>query len=315
MNGKLTIWILALLSVPFSVFAQENGSDILFVRNKSASYPYQLAHPDKRWKLPEKLKEISGLSLISRHKLACVQDEKGIIYVFNTKKGEVVKQIKFGEKGDYEGIEIVGNDAWVLKSNGTLYEVKDFLKKKNPKVVKYNTILSGRNNAEGLGYDTVHRQLLIACKGYPFPEGDEIENLNPACFKAVYRFPLATKKLDKTPALLIALDTIKQYKGYNTLTRAGIALLAFLDASEGDVSFKPSAIAIEPGTGNYYILASSGNALAVFSADGVLLSLATLRSKVHIQPEGICFGPGGTLYIANEGKDSKGKIYRFNRRY
>ncbi len=95
------------------------------------------------------------------------------------------------------------------------------------------------------------------------------------------------------------------------MTLLGIELLAFFNISDGDVSFQPSAIAIHPITGNLYILASVGKSLAVFSKQGKMLSLVRLNSKIHAQPEGICFSPDGTLYIVNEGKDGKGIILKF----
>lgn len=308
MQLKQTTVVFIFLLFSSTVFSQEGKNDIQF-EQAGYHFPYQLSSPDKGWKLPKKLVEISGLSYVDKHRIACVQDEKGSIYVFNVKKEEVETKIDFGNHGDYEGIEIVGNNAWVLKSNGTLYQVKDYLKDKNPVVKKYKTGLSAKNNAEGLAYDAISQSLLIACKGYPFVNEDEERNAK--AFKAIYRFDLKSGELDTKPFLLIKLDSIKQYKHYNVMTLLGIELLAFFDTSEGDVSFQPSAIAIQPLTGNLYILASVGKSLAVFSKQGKMLSLVRLNSKIHAQPEGICFSPDGTLYIANEGKDGKGIILKF----
>ncbi|MCF6171103.1 MAG: SdiA-regulated domain-containing protein [Bacteroidales bacterium] len=294
-----------------SVYSQENDNNRLF-EQPGYSFPYQLNKPDKSWELPKKLVEISGLSSIDKHQLACVQDEKASIYIFNTKKGDVERKIDFGDKGDFEGLEIVGDDAWVLKSNGTLYQVKDFLKGGNPKVKKHKTALSKKNNAEGLAYDSQSQSLLIACKAYPWVDEDEQREAKE--FKTVYRFRLKTKKLDAQPFLLIEMDSIKQYKNYNTATSLGIELLAFLDASDGDVSFQPSGIAVHPVTGNLYVLASVGNVLAVFSREGRMKALVHLKATIHRQPEGICFGPDATLYLSNEGGNGKGTIQKFHQK-
>jgi len=48
-------------------------------------------------KLPESLKEISGLALLSGNDLLTHNDEEGIIYKFNISSGEVTGQIKLGE--------------------------------------------------------------------------------------------------------------------------------------------------------------------------------------------------------------------------
>ena len=305
MQGKY-IYILFLLSL-FNVFGYSQGDEkhILF-EHSNYNFPYHLNHPDKLWELPKKLVEISGLGYIDKQRLACVQDEKGNIYIFNLKIGEVEHKIDFGDDGDYEGIEIIGNDAWVLKSNGTLYQVSNYLKKLEPQVNKYTTSLSRKNDAEGLAYDPVNQNLLISCKGHPF-----VDEKAGKEFKAIYTFNLETKLLEIKPFLLIAMDSIKYYKNYNTMTQLGVELLAYFDHSKGDLSFQPSGISIHPKSGNIYILGSVGNLLLVFSRDGEMLAIIDLKSKVHTQPEGICFSPDGTLYISNEGDEDKGTILMF----
>ena len=269
-----------------------------------------MAKPDKSWELPKKLVEISGLGFINKQRIACVQDEKGNIYVFDLKSEEIEQKVDFGNNGDYEGIEIVENDAWILKSNGTLYQVKDYLKDTEPRVKKYITVLSAKNDAEGLTYDPIDNKLLIACKGHPF-----VDDKAGKEFKAIYSFDLKSKQLDLKPFLLIEMDTIKDYKNYNTMTRLGVELLAYFDASKGDVSFQPSGIAIHPISGNVFVLASVGNLLVVFSRAGEMLAIIALKSTHHPKPEGICFSPDGTLFIANEGDDNnKGTIFKFKTR-
>ncbi len=305
MQLKPTIILLILFLSNFTVLSQDSDKYMLF-EDANYDFPYQLAEPDKSWELPKKLVEISGLSYIDKHRLACIQDEKGNIYIFNLKAGEVEKKIDFSDDGDYEGIEIVKNDAWVLKSNGTLYKVINFLNDPEPAVKKVTTALSGKNDAEGLAYDPINNKLLIACKGHPF-----LDDKKGKEFKAIYSFDLEAKLIEKEPFLLIEMDTIKYYKNYNTMAQLGIELLTFFDDSKGDVSFQPSGIAIHPITGNVYVLASVGNLLIVFSRMGDMLAMIKLRSKYYPKPEGICFSPSGTLYIANEGDGDEGTILKF----
>ncbi len=309
MRGTPALHILLLLLLSTVAFPQEKESDILF---ESAGYdfPYQLNRPDKTWKMPRNLVEISGLSYVDPHHIACIQDEKATIYFFNTQKGVVDQKTDFGHHGDYEGIELVNGDVWILKSNGTLYRVRRDEKNKPAEAVKFNTLLSEKNNAEGLGYDASRKCLLIACKGYPFLKDEQQKEAGN--YKAVYRFYPASGYLDFHPDLLINLDSIKQYKHYSTMTLWGIKLFSWIHPSEGDVSFMPSAIAVHPVNGNLYLLASAGKLLAVFTKNGKLLALVKLQTKIHLQPEGLCFAPDGTLFIANEGKDVKGKIFKFN---
>jgi uncharacterized protein YjiK len=95
------------------------------------------------------------------------------------------------------------------------------------------------------------------------------------------------------------------------MTRLGVELLAYFDPSKGDVSFQPSGIAINPISGNVFVLASVGNLLIVFSRAGEMLAMIDLKSKYHRKPEGICFSPNGTLYISHEGDGNKGTIMKF----
>ncbi len=266
---------------------------------------YNVNNPDKLWKLPNNLREISGLSFSEDNKLACNQDEKGNIYIFNLKKGEVTKKIDIGDDGDFEGIEIIGNNAWLVKSNGTLFRVKGYLGN-NPKVKEYNTKLKKKNDVEGLGYDPMYNRLLIACKGHPY-----LEEKSGKEFKAIYSFDLETKELNLKPVLLVTMDSIKFYKDYNTMASLGMELLAYFDDAKGDLSFQPSGIAVHPITGNIYMVGSVGNLMLVLSREGDVLAMVDLRSRFHPQPEGICFSKDGTLYISNEGDDEKGSIMRF----
>lgn len=300
------ILVLLLLSLSCKLISQDSYKYKLY-EHTAYKFPYKLDKPGKSWNLPKNLVEISGLSFVNDFRLASIQDEKGNIYIFNLKSGKVERTIDFGDDGDYEGIEIIGNDAWIVKSNGTLYKVKDYLEDKEPSVKKHTTALSGKNDIEGLAYDFINKSLLIACKGHPF-----INEKGGKEYKAIYSFNLKTKLLDLNPFLLIKMDSIKYYKNHNTMAQMGVELLAFFDSSKGDVSFQPSGIAIHPNSGNIYILGSTGNLLVVVNPAGEMKALIKLRPKYFPQAEGICFSPDGTLYIANEGDNDKGTILKFD---
>ena len=302
---RIKIFFTTLILLSGIAGISQDDKHILF-KQDTFSISYNFNKPDKTWELPKKLVEISGLSYIDNHRLACVQDEKGHIYIFNTKSGEVERKIDFGVDGDYEGVEIVGNDAWMLKSSGKLFKVENFLEKDDTKALKFEGILSGKNDPEGLAFDPITNSLLIACKGHPFTD-----NRKGKEFKAVYSYSIEEKTTDPNQFLLIEIDTIKYYKNYNTMTSLGVELLAYIDDSKGDLSFQPSGIAIHPITGNIYIIAAVGDLLLIFSREGKILTMIDLKSKVHPQPEGICFAPDGTLYIANEGGDDEGIILKF----
>ncbi len=307
MEAKQIIILTAIL-ISGCTFSKKNRSDIYFEK-EGYGFRYDINNPDMTRQMPDNLKEISGLTCIDPERIACNQDEKGNVYIYNIKTGQTEIKIKFNGPGDYEAIEVIGDDMWVIKSNGTLYQVKNYDKPGKKKVLKHKTPFGERNNIEGLGYWPKKHSLLIACKGYPFI--GKKHKKEAGRYKAVYEYDIEKKELNQKPAFLISLDSIRHYKNYNTVTRLGVELSSAFDNAEGGVSFKPSGIAVHPVTGNIYVLASVGKSLAVLSPEGEMLALLRLKKEIHKQPEGICFSPEGTLYISNEGKKERGNILEF----
>jgi uncharacterized protein YjiK len=283
---------------------QEKKSDILFEID-NYKFPYNLQKCNAIYKLPDKLHEISGLSFYKKNELATIQDEKGNIYFFNLKTGKLSEKIDFAGDGDYEGIAVVENQIWVLKSNGNLFRVKYSKKETETKV--YKTDLSSKNDTEGLAYDKKNNRLLIACKGHPYIEDKKGKNK-----KAIYSFELDEKKLSKNPVFIIDLKHIKELKNYNMMTNLGIDFLTNVNPSKGDVSFQPSRIAIHPRTKNIYLLGTVGKLLIVCNNKGEILAAIELNPDLFIQPEGICFDQSGNLFISNEGRELVPTILKFN---
>ena len=80
---------------------------------------------------------------------------------------------------------------------------------------------------------------------------------------------------------------------------------------KNEMRFSPSGIAVHPLTGDIYVTSSKGKMLLVMDPQGKILHLVKMKKSIHPQPEGICFDADGTLYIANEGKEDKARIYKF----
>lgn len=275
----------------------------------SFKMPYDLEKPDKTFELPNKLTEISGLTLSKNNKrLIAVQDEEGYIFYISTKNGKVKKEVEFYKDGDYEGIELVGNQVFVLKSTGTLYEIlnpkeKD---KDNIELNKYNDELNKSHNVEGLAYDKENNRLLLACKG----NGDTEYKLE----KSIYAFDLVTHRINTTPVYTVSQDAILNFLGAGQVIKKLEKLSNHFDSTQSYFGFSPSAIAIHPNTGDIYITSSVGKLLVVLNAEGQLLFIEKLDKKIHSQPEGMTFGKDGTLYISNEGKKGSAKIQVFKQR-
>ena len=301
---KLFCFVFAFFCLISNVNAQFNES-FLFNAD-SYSFPYNLKKADIKYNLPDRLIEVSGLDYLRENILTLIQDEKGNVYFFDTEKGEVVKKTDFAKDGDYEGIEVVGDEIWTLKSNGTLFRLKHPEKEKDLKTKQYKTNLNRKNNTEGLAYDEENNRLLIACKGAPYIDSKGGEGI-----RAIYSFDLEKKELSEKPVFEIDIEKIKEARRLNLIARLGIKLLKLFDPAKGDITFQPSGIAIHPGTGNMYILAATGKLLLVCDRSGDFLTIIKLNSGLFNQPEGICFDPAGNLYISNEGDEFKATLLKF----
>ena len=270
-------------------------------------FRYDLGTPDARYKLPAYLEEISGLSYYGKGKIACVQDEKANIYIWNLEKEKIIEKYEFGDDADYEDITVVGKTAYILRSNGNIYRIKDF-KKKDRKVKKYKTELKEKNDCEGMAFDPTANALLIACKGSP-----SIEKENPyEGYKAIYKFDLEEAKLVTRPHFLIDLDRLDSYIDRSRFNRLSVKVAKSLRIIESETSFKPSGIAIHPLDGEIYIISSVGKLLIILNSEGKVQDVRELDPKTFRQPEGICFSPSGDMYISNEGQGGKGYILKFD---
>ncbi len=268
------------------------------------SFKYTLSQPVKTYVLPEKLTEVSGIAFTEKKELACVQDEKGNIYIFNEQTEEVERKIDFGKNGDYEGIAYKGNTAFVLRNDGNIYEVKNVDTDKQETIV-HKTSLGKSNDTEGLCYDKLNNRLLIACKGHGGKGEPFIEK------KSVYSFNLKTMKLEAKPAFNISLNQLKKFIKRNQLLERYEDLKSFFDPAKAHTLFQPSEIGIHPITGNIYLLASVGKLLIILNPKGNILHFERLDKALLKQPEGLAFYENGDMLIASEGKKSKGKILKF----
>ena len=282
-------------STPQEGAEQEVRSVSTHSREAAPPLPYNLLVPDRKLKLPGKLEEISALSWISTYRLAAVQDEKGKVYIINLETGEIDEDYKFSNDGDYEGLEIVGETAYVVESKGILYKVDNF-RSEEPTVKTYKLPLTARNDLEGLAYQVKDQSLLLACKLSPALNGQTFKGK-----RAVYRFDLQTGTLAEKPHMLIDLKKVKA-----ETVQDGWKLPESLDEV-----FQPSGIAIHPLTGDTYIISSVGRRLIVYNSRQKLTHVLPLPRNIFKQPEGICFGPKGEMYISNEGRDGKGNILFF----
>lgn len=259
---------------------------------------YSLEEPSLVAALPTELEEISGMCLSSSpQELLAVQDEDGIVYRLSLQDGQILGRIPFHKAGDYEGITLVGEDIWVLKSSGTLYCIQD-----ENELFKFKSSNIGKEeDAEGLTYDAAKHRLLIACKAAK--PGEELQ-------RNIYAFDLASQTFVPEPVMTIRQSDLAELLGPQQEAKWYAKLHDFL-LGEGNFGLGPSALAIHPVTQAVFVLSSRGNLLLQLSPDGKLQKLHRLKKAYFPQAEGLFFLSDATMYISTEARGSApARIYR-----
>lgn len=269
--------------------------------------PYDLEKATANWPLPDELFETSGLSMADDDKhLLAIQDEMGLLYWIDKQSGAIDKKATFWKEGDYEGVEIADGVIYVVKSSGTIYQIRN-AGAADQQLEKFNTFLNSTTaDVEGLAYDAAGKRLLIACKA-PLDATD-----SEALQRNIYAFDLATQQMPEKPAFQIHLADVQAYLKA-AANEPGTAKIAeyFAKERKEPFAFSPSAIAVHPLTGHIYICSSSGRMLFILDKEGALLHIAQLSKDMLQQPEGLCFDKNGNLYISSEGKKTTAVIVRF----
>lgn len=263
---------------------------------------YNLTSPDVVLALPHILHEISGLTYVDSSSFACIQDNKGIIFIYNFQKEKIKKKYTFNIDGDYEGIAKVNDTIYVLRSDGTLFEISKY-KSKNFRLTSYVTGVPANNN-EGLCYDQDHNRLLIACKS-KIGKGHEFKDM-----RAIYGFDLKTKTMSQDPVFDFDLQSIKDFAlrengSHHKKSKKKEKI------HEPDIKFMTSDIAIHPITKKLFLLSATDHMLFIFDKSGTLEHIEKLMPELFPQAEGIAFMPDGEMLITSEGHEKPATLLRF----
>ncbi|WP_405576017.1 SdiA-regulated domain-containing protein [Winogradskyella sp. Asnod2-B02-A] len=233
--------------------------------------------------LPDILEEVSGIVWLSKNTFACIQDEMGHIFIYNTQLNSIIKDIKFADAGDYEDITINNQDAYVLRSDGLIYEILDY-HSKNIKISKIKTPFTEKNNMESLTFDKQNNRLLLTPKD---------KDLGKKQIKSIYQIPIQTKSFDTIPIIEIDLKSKK---------------LETSKSKKIEKTLRPSAIAVHPQTQDIYVLDSKNLKLLLLHSNGEISKTYNLNKHDFSQPEGITFSTNGQLFISNEGNKNNANI-------
>jgi hypothetical protein len=259
---------------------------------------YALSAPDLTMVLPARLNEVSGVTAVSETELAMVQDEEGIVFFCDLAQRRITRQMRFGPPGDYEDITRVGSRLFVLRSDGTLFEIGGL--SGTPRVKAFRLRLPTADN-EGLCLDARHDCLLIAAKS----ELRNQRNLKDA--RAIFAFDPDSGTQQPQPVLLFSVDAIQAFAEQQSRqpgkTSKRLPTLHFM----------PSAVGIHPVTSEIFVLSAVDRVLATFDTSGLVTGYTSLDPRLFRQPEGLTFLANGDLLITNEAAGARPTLLLFKR--
>jgi uncharacterized protein YjiK len=256
-----------------------------------------LNQPNTKHQLPEILNEVSGLTDVDATKVACVQDELGIIFLYDFMKGEIVSEHPFDSIGDFEGLTYSKNALYILRSDGRLSIWNQF---PNPidSLEHYQLSLNTANN-EGLGYDPKTNSLLIGAKSKPNNPEEKAERF-------IYQYHLSTKVLNPEPMFSINIHALSE--------KAKIFSIAPALNKKGEekaFNFRPSSLAVHPVSFDFYIISAADNLLVIMNRKGEISYMEKLLPELYPKAEGITFLPDGTMIITNEAAGNTPSLFVF----
>ena len=264
---------------------------------------YNLSKPDKIYILPPALREVSGITGTDASSIACIQDENGIIFIYDLETEKVTERYPFYNSGDYEGIARVDKTIYILRSDGRLFGIENY-ESATSKTKSYATGIPARDN-EGLCFDKKANQLLIA------PKNNYSSDSKNKDKRYIYSFDLKSKKIIESPAFVFNMKKIKKFASENNI-KVPMKKGKKGDKKEIDIEFRPSEIGIHPVTNKLYLLSGMERLLFVFNMNGEIEYIEKLDQDLFSQPEGITFMANGDMLISNDVKNNKPALLRFN---
>jgi uncharacterized protein YjiK len=266
-------------------------------------FPFHLDAPARTYRLPPELMEISALTDVDEHTIACLHDEAAQLYFVDLRNGRVVRRLQFAGPGDMEGLTRVGDAYYALRSDGLVYRL--ILEGSGVQVTDTFRLVVPNTNIEGLGWDERMGRVLVSPKDVPKGTPDQRDERRIYCYD-----PVAARMCDQ-PVLTLSVRRV--------LAEARQQGMAVPLKNTGNGRSLPalklrfSSVAVDPFTDRYYLLSAVDRILLVVDRAGKLVSLQMLDPKLFAKPEGITFLPSGDMLISNEGKGMPPNIHRFDR--
>ena len=236
-----------------------------------------------QWRLPNRLREISGLAVASTDRVFAHNDERAIIYEIDVREQRISKEFALGDppvRADFEGLFVLEDRFFLVTSDGVLFES---FEGDDDERLDYNMYVTGAGRlceVEGLAANVERTHLLLACKT---PRTRELRS-----WVTLLPWSIEERRLEPDRMIRFPLD-------------------AFTEHVKGD-RFSPSGLSQVPGSDHFFLVAAGQNAIAEVSLDGRLWGITSLDKGRHRQTEGVAFLSDGTLVLADEGSRRGGRL-------
>ncbi len=236
--------------------------------------PYDLDKPTRVFVLPEELVEISALTDVDSHTVACVQDERSTIYFLSMRDGTVKGSHAFAGAADMEGLTRVGDRFYALRSDGMMFRIDGPLESM-VLADSFRLDLPNRN-LEGLGYDEQKDRILVSPKDF-LKGAPEVRDV-----RSIYAVSPGDTTHAVEEALRLSLRELTAQAG-----RMGIALPTRAKEDGREVpalKLRYSSVAMHPSLDHYYLLSAVDRTLLVVDRTGSLVDLVSLDASLLPKP-------------------------------
>jgi uncharacterized protein YjiK len=240
------------------------------------------------WIMPPALSEISGIALTGDGRLLAHDDELARVFEIDPKRGVILKSFMLGKglHGDFEGITVVGQDLYMMLSNGLLYRFREGENQSRVDYTTFDTHLGKECEFEGVAYEKDSARLLLPCKHVKLKHLDDQV--------VIYKWKIGSRDSTGITMLTVPLGEVI---GDNKWKK-----------------FRPSDITVDPATGNYVLISSLEKGLVVMTPAGDVIRSERLPGK-HAQAEGVAITSDNILIISDEATSKPASItlYKWNR--
>jgi hypothetical protein len=241
--------------------------------------------------LPSTLHEVSAIVAVDERTLACVQDEAGALFFVDLLGERPARAAVFGEPGDYEGLARVGEQWWVLRSDGELLRLGGG--DRDLHVEARFRLQTGHRDFEGLCHDAANGCLLV------LPKDRAGTGKAARHRRVVYGFDLKSLQLRAAPELEFDLQDLVERADAKGIT------LPKKTTPKGkvraDVGLLGSELLVVPGSTDLLLLSAVDNLLLRIDRAGQPIAAWQLDPEKLPQPEGLAVLPDGRLLVASEG--------------